>query len=314
MQVRILGSAAGGGFPQWNCACSNCARQRAGKLHSRARTQTQVAISSIPNQWYLLGASPDLLTQLAATPELCPSAESSKSPVAGVILTSADVDSVMGLLHLREFETFTIFSTPSIRRILQDENSIFRVLERARPRVEWRDLIPRQRITLNAASPSSPPSSIQIIPIATHGSYPDYVSPALRSTLPAAEASLALRIEANGYALFFAPALAVNAATHAALNDARASDVVLLDGTFWTDTELQATHRSNKSAREIGHLPLSGRDGLLAHFDVGSSKTCRKILIHINNTNPIIDEDSPEYRAVREAGWEIAYDGMSIDL
>jgi pyrroloquinoline quinone biosynthesis protein B len=312
MQVKILGSAAGGGFPQWNCACSNCARLRAGTLRSRARSQTQLAISSTSNQWYLLGASPDLPTQLAAAPDLCPSAESPKSPIAGVILTSADVDSVMGLLHLREFETFTIFSTPSVRRILQDENSLFRVLERARPPVAWRDLIPHQRITLDASNPSSPSASIQIIPIATHGSYPDYVSPELRSTLSADEASLALRIEANGNAFFFAPALAVNAASHAALNDARASDVALLDGTFWTDDELQSTHRSNKTAREIGHLPLSGRDGLLAHFD--SSKKCRKILIHINNTNPILDEDSAEHRAVREAGWEIAYDGMTIDL
>jgi pyrroloquinoline quinone biosynthesis protein B len=312
MQVKILGSAAGGGFPQWNCACSNCARLRAGTLRGLARTQTQIAISSHPNRWYLLGASPDLAMQMAAAHELCPSAESPKSPIAGVILTSADVDSVMGLLHLREFESFTIFSTSSVRRILQDENSLFRVLERSRPHVEWRDLIPRERITLGASSSSSPGSSIQIIPIATHGSYPDYVSEPLRGALPAEEATLALRIEANGNVLFFAPALAVNAGSHAALSEARTSDVALLDGTFWTDIELQSTHRSKKTAREIGHLPLSGYDGLLAQF--GSPKNCRKILIHINNTNPILDEDSAEHRAVREAGWEIAYDGMTIEL
>src|ERR1700734_2191439 len=140
MRVKVLGSGAGGGFPQWNCGCSNCMRLRAGKLHGSPRTQTQIAFSVDSKAWFLLNASPDLRMQILATPELSPLEGSRRSPIAGVFLPSADVDSVMGLLHLREFTPFHIFATPSVQRILREENTIFRVLDRARPAVQWSDL------------------------------------------------------------------------------------------------------------------------------------------------------------------------------
>src|ERR1700686_3660312 len=138
MRVTVLGSAAGGGFPQWNCACPNCSRLRAGGIRSQARSQVQVVVCPVDDKCYLLNASPDLRSQILSTPLLNPASSPRHTPIAGVILTSADVDSVVGLLHMREFQPLEIYAAPSIRRILLEENHIFRVLERAKPPVAWR--------------------------------------------------------------------------------------------------------------------------------------------------------------------------------
>src|SRR5260221_7923892 len=140
MPVTVLGFAAGGGFPQWNCACPNCSRLRAGRLCSRPRTQAQIAVCPSDSSWLLINASPDLRTQILATESLAPAKTPRDTPITGVLLTSADVDSVAGLLHLREFQPLHIYSTPSVRRILLEENHIFRVLERANPPAVWHDL------------------------------------------------------------------------------------------------------------------------------------------------------------------------------
>ena len=137
MRVRVLGSAAGGGFPQWNCGCPNCSGVRSGAVKARPRTQAQVAVSSDPSQWFLLNASPDLRQQILAAPELSVASATLGSPVSTVLLTSADVDCVMGLLHLREFQPLHIYSTLSVRRILTEENSLFHVLERSNPPLRW---------------------------------------------------------------------------------------------------------------------------------------------------------------------------------
>src|SRR3981081_42014 len=136
MRVTVLGSAAGGGFPQWNCACPNCSRLRAGSLHSKARSQASVVVCSNTGECYLLNASPDLRSQILSTPLLAPAHPPRHTPIAGILLTSADVDSVAGLLHLREFQPLHIYSTSSVRRILE-ENPIFRVLNRANPPAIW---------------------------------------------------------------------------------------------------------------------------------------------------------------------------------
>ena len=133
MRIKVLGSAAGGGFPQWNCGCRNCFALRIGRLRGRARTQTQIAFSVNSEEWFLLNASPDLRTQVLSAPELAPSEGSRRSPIAGVFLTSADVDSVAGLLHLRESTPLSIFCTPAVQRIIREQNSVFRVLDRAKP-------------------------------------------------------------------------------------------------------------------------------------------------------------------------------------
>jgi pyrroloquinoline quinone biosynthesis protein B len=316
MRIKILGSAAGGGFPQWNCACPNCRRFRDGNFHGSARTQTQIAIEANPEYahrryWTLINASPDLRSQILATKELRPFPDGNTSTaIREVYIPSADVDSLMGLLHLREFQGFRVLATPAVRRIVAEENSIFRVLGRAAPPVEWISLELAAAVdTAKHHNPEGPPLLFSRA-VSLGGEYPDYVSGKLRAALPPNEAVIGLLFDHCGKRLFVAPTLPNR---NTGWKDwAASSDVVLLDGTFWSDTELIHTGRSQKTAREIGHLPLSGPGGLLDQFP--KSSTARKILIHINNTNPILDEGSTEYRAVLESGFEIAYDGMELQL
>ena len=313
MRIKVLGSAAGGGFPQWNCACRNCRGIRDGSVRATARSQTQIAFSADPagSIWFLAPASPDLRTQILHARELCPGANNvNHSPIAGVFLPSADVDSVMGLLHLREFQNFFLFATPAVQRILKKENRIFAVLERSDPPVQWQTLSSNGRLGCHLSeTPSEAPSFIcSTIPLGD--TYPDYVSEELRRTLSAEEASIAFIFEQQSKTVFFAPS--VSGCNSEWIKPAASSDLVLIDGTFWSNNELAHTGRSKKTAREIGHLPLSGPDGLLAQFP--KTARGRKVLIHINNTNPILDEDSSERREVLDAGFEIAYDGMEFEL
>jgi pyrroloquinoline quinone biosynthesis protein B len=311
MRIKILGSAAGGGFPQWNCNCTNCQRLRNGSLRGSARTQTQIAFSPDSRIWFLVGASPDLRTQILTAPELSPSGQvSSQSPIAGVFLPSADVDAIMGLLHLREFQSFFVFATPAIQRILKKENKIFGVLDRGDPPVQWQILSSRGRLGCHLSeSPGEAPAFVcATIPLGD--AYPDYVSTELTRTLPSEEATLGLSFEHRSKSVFIAPAISGRTSEWTKL--AAAADLSLIDGTFWSDDELTHAGRSSRTARDMGHLPLSGPSGLLEQFPRNARG--RHVLIHINNTNPILDEDSPEHRAVLDAGFEIAYDGMDLEL
>jgi pyrroloquinoline quinone biosynthesis protein B len=311
MRIKILGSAAGGGFPQWNCSCSNCRRILQGTFHGTPRTQAQIAFSPDSKVWFLVSASPDLRTQVLATPELSPNhKDATHSPIAGVFLQSADVDSLMGLLHLREFQSFFIFATASVQRIVKKENKIFSVLDRADPPVQWQTLSSKGRLGCHLSeSPGEAPAFVcATIPLGD--SYPDYVSEELRRTLSTDEATLGCSFEQNGRSVFIAPSLSGRNPEWTKF--AAASDLTLIDGTFWSDDELIRIGRSKKTARDMGHLPLSGPGGLLDQFP--HSAKCRRVLIHINNTNPILDEDSPEHRAVLDAGFEIAYDGLEFKL
>jgi pyrroloquinoline quinone biosynthesis protein B len=310
MRVKVLGSAAGGGFPQWNCACPNCSGLRTAKVKACPRTQAQVAVSSDSSRWFLLNASPDLRQQILATPELSVASSAVGSPVSTILLTSADVDCVMGLLHLREFHPLHIFSTLSVRRILTEENSLFRVLMRSNPPVRWEPL-PLDRII-----PLAPPSSAgakdglfcKAVPLA--GSFPDYVSDSLKRSFPVEEAVVGLQLIHKEKRLFYAPSVpSLGENSQRSMDE---SDLALLDGTFWKEDELIQAKRSRKTARDMGHIPLSGDRGMLKWpFRLGKTK---RVIIHINNTNPVLNEESPEHRAVREAGWEIAYDGMEFNL
>ncbi|HXL21416.1 MAG TPA: pyrroloquinoline quinone biosynthesis protein PqqB [Candidatus Dormibacteraeota bacterium] len=313
MRIKILGSAAGGGFPQWNCSCRNCRLLREGSPHFHPRTQTQIAFSpdSDSSVWFLVGASPDLRSQIIAAPELAPHPnEPGHSPIGGVFLYSADVDSVMGLLHLREFQSFFVFATPGVQRILKKENRIFGVLERSDPPVQWQTLSSRGRLGCHLSeSPGESPAFIcNTLPLG--GAYPDYASEDLLRSCSPDDASVAFLLEQTGKQLFIAPSLSPHSTEWT--KPASSADLVLIDGTFWSDDELIHTGRTKKTAREIGHLPLSGPGGLLEQFPANARG--RKILLHINNTNPILDEQSAEHRAVLEAGFEIAYDGMEIAL
>jgi len=312
MRVKVLGSAAGGGFPQWNCNCPNCSAIRRGVFKGRHRSQAQVAISPNPSAWFLLNASPDLRQQLNSAPELLPSGGGAGSPISTILLTSADVDCVMGLLHLREFQPLHIFSTPAVRRILTEENSIFQVLSRSSPPVRWENLLLDRLIAVLPPSKPGAKDGLFCKALSLLGNFPDFVGDALRQNLSPEEAIVGLEFIHKEKRMFYAPSLpGLGESWHRAVEE---SDLALLDGTFWEEDELVATGRSHKSAREMGHLPLSGAHGLLYQpFRPGKAKT-RRVLIHFNNTNPVLNEESPEHLAVREAGFEIAYDGMELEL
>src|SRR5579864_1579971 len=245
MRVKILGSAAGGGFPQWNCVCSNCSRFRAGALRGSARMQTQIAFSPDPDGkiWFLVCASPDLRSQILAHPELAPWADSATHfPIAGVFLPSADVDSVVGLLHLREFQPFFVFSTAGVQRVLKKENKIFGVLDRAEPPVQWQVLSSKGRLGCHLSeSPGEAPAFV-CVTTALGGTYPDYVSEELLRTLSTEESSIGFVFEQKGKSLLFAPSLSGRNAEWT--KPAASSDFVLIDGTFWSDDELVRTGRS----------------------------------------------------------------------
>jgi len=282
-------------------------------MRGRVRTQTQIAFTPDPDGkvWFLVSASPDLRAQILATPELTPQSKSeTQSPIAGVFLPSADVDSVMGLLHLREFQSFFVFAAAAVQRILKKENKIFSVLDRADPSVQWQVLSSKGRLGCHLSeSPGEAPAFV-CVTMPLGGAYPDYVSEELQRTLSPDDATVGFVFEQKAKSVFIAPSL--SGRNPEWTKAAASSDLVLIDGTFWSDDELIKTGRSKKTAREIGHLPLSGADGLLEQFP--KSAKGRRVLIHINNTNPILDEDSPEHRAALDAGFEIAYDGMEFEL
>jgi len=314
MQVNILGSAAGGGFPQWNCACPNCRALRAGNFHGKARTQTQVAVSADSRAWFLLGASPDLRAQIEATPELHPRANESgqgarQSPIAGAVLANADIDHVLGLLLLRELQPLRVYATKSIRRILTKDNSMFAMLQRVPDQVAWIEFLPGAQFPLLDPAGEDSGLRCRALPLGTH--FPAYVSPPRRSQLAPLEASLGLIIESpSGSRLAYMPA--VPRLDASLLKQLDSCDAVLFDGTFWTAEELICIQGSGQTAYDMGHIPVSSPDGSLVRLAQLSRP--RKIYLHINNTNPMLNEAGPEFRQVRDAGWEIAEDGWQFEL
>jgi pyrroloquinoline quinone biosynthesis protein B len=310
MRIKVLGSAAGGGFPQWNCGCSNCSRFRAGSLKGGARTQAQLAVSLSPSNWLLLNASPDLRQQLLRDADFAPSGRTRSTPIYGVVLTSADTDCVMGLLHLREFQPLHIYATDGVRRVLTEENSLFKTLERSTPPVEWNTLPLDRPTPLFLRGPSAGDSSLCCRAVPLHGEFPDYLSERLRTSLPREEAVIGLELTEAGKRLFYAPSLPGHGEEWK--RSLAQSQLAFVDGTFWTDNELIDVRGEGKRAREIGHVPLSGPGGLLEQLP--AAQNARRVLIHLNNTNPVLDEASEANRTVREAGWEVAWDGMEFSL
>jgi pyrroloquinoline quinone biosynthesis protein B len=278
MRVRVLGSAAGGGFPQWNCRCETCEAARAGE-RARPRTQSSLAIRGADGPWFLVNASPDARQQLETLAPMHAGVRA--SPISGVLLTDAEIDHTAGLLLLRESTTpLRVFGDARIEAALQ--GTLVRMLQRFCG-VEWHTLEPERSRPLEG-------SSLVVEPF------------------QAGEATgLVFR---DGGVVTYVPGLAN-------LDDdviARlaASDVVLVDGTFWRDDDLARLGISDRSARDMGHVPLAGPGGLLE--PLSRLERPRKVLVHINNTNPILLEDSPEREQVARAGVEVAYDGLEVDV
>lgn len=309
MRVKILGSAAGGGFPQWNCACPNCSAVRAGTFPGKARTQTQVAITSDNRSWFLLGASPDLRAQIEATPELQPRDGVRQSPIAGAVLANADLDHVLGLLLLRELQPLRVYATASTRRILTEDNSMFAMLQRVANQAAWTDFTPGVSFPLSTPAGEDSGLRCRALSLGTH--YPAYVSAKRQSAFAAGEASLGLMIDSSsGKRLAYMPAVPI--ADEALLAELNSADVLLFDGTFWSDDELIRVQGAGQTARQMGHIPVSSAEGSLSKL--AGLRRPRKIYVHINNTNPMLNEAGPEHRQVRDAGWEIAEDGWQFDL
>jgi pyrroloquinoline quinone biosynthesis protein B len=312
MQVKILGSAAGGGFPQWNCACPNCRSLRAGTFRGKPRTQAQVAISSDSERWFLLGASPDLRAQIEANPDLHPRTvddATRHSPICGAVLLNADIDHVLGILLMRELHPLNAYATLSVRRILTEDNSMFVMLNRVDGQLKWTEISTSK--TFSLLTPLGEDSGLRGRTLSLGRHYPAYVSRRRQADLIRQEASLGLIIEApSGKRLAYMPA--VPQIDDVLLKEADSADVLLFDGTFWSDDELIRIQGSGQSSQEMGHVPVSSPTGSLAQL--AHLKCPRKIYMHVNNTNPILDETSAEYREVRDAGWEIAEDGWQFEL
>jgi pyrroloquinoline quinone biosynthesis protein B len=303
MRFKVLGSAAGGGFPQWNCACPNCRRVREGTFSGNPRTQAQLAWSTAPGEWTLLNASPDLRVQIDATPELWPSNGIRHSPIRDVILTGAEVDQSLGLLLLREFHSFRVHATASVRRILTEDNSMFGVLARFPGQVTWHDLPVQGPYSAGGACLEAMPMS---------AGFPGFVNASRSAELNAAEAAVGLFVspQSGGHKLAFLPG--TGCVSDALLERLDTCDVVLFDGTFWSDEEPSRIPGITRTARQMGHLPISGAGGSLDRLS--GLRRPRKIFIHINNTNPILDEASLERRMATDSGWEVAWDGMELTL
>ena len=233
MRVKVLGSAAGGGFPQWNCGCSNCRRFRLGEIHATARSQAQLAVSADDQHWFLLGASPDLRYQIEACPELQPRHQGRNSPISGVVLTCADLDHALGLLLLREWQRLTLYSTVTVRRILLESNTVFALLQRMPGQITWKDETLGQPFELT--TPDGLHSGIIARLLGLPGSLPAY-TPA-QSDVSSNEAVSALIVESPpGDRMAYIPGLpAIDDALFAELQQCQ---TILVDGTFWTDDEL----------------------------------------------------------------------------
>jgi pyrroloquinoline quinone biosynthesis protein B len=306
VRIRVLGSAAGGGFPQWNCNCRNCSGVRNGTVRAAPRTQSSIAVGgSDPDAWALVNVSPDILAQLKAHPDLQPARAMRDSAVAGIVLVDAQIDHTAGLLMLREStRPLAVWCTDAAYADLTGGNPIFGVLghycgvDRRRldcageefsvegvAGVRWR--------ALAVASKPAPYSPHRAAPIAGDN------------------VALVIGDELSGRTAVYAPGLArVEPALWSALE---AAACVLVDGTFWSDEEMVVQGLSAKRARDLGHLPQSGAGGMLEWL-AKLPRATRRILIHVNNTNPILDEDSPQRAALERAGVEVAWDGMEIGL
>jgi len=293
--LRVLGSAAGGGSPQWNCGCPVCAAVRS--RPQLARTQSSVAVSADGRQWFLINVSPDVRAQIEAFPGLHPHGDRT-TPLQAVLLTDAELDHTLGLLLLREADGLRLYTTPAVHKTLCDGSGVLRTLERYCP-IEWQAVVP------GADMPLADGLSCRAFDVRTtkrdrfgtgtdHGRVVGY----------------RLTDQRGGGTLVYLPG--VQALTPALRAEIEGCDCLLIDGTCWRDDELIRLGLASKTAREMGHLPISGPDGSLAQvrsLDVG-----RTIFVHMNNTNPILLEDTPERRVLADSGMEVAMDGLEVEV
>lgn len=302
MKIVVLGAAAGGGFPQWNSNAEGCRRARSGDPAAASRTQAGLAVSHDGERWFLLNASPDLRQQIERTPVLHPQAQGPirSSPIAGVVLTGGDVDVIAGLLTLRERQPFTLHATGRIHAVL-DANPIFEVLAR--------DVVLRQIQALDA--PFALDEALTATLFAVPGKAPLYLEEGgAAPPIVVDGTTVGAEVSDGRYRLVFIPGCA--AMTPALAQRLAGADLVFFDGTLWRDDEMIQAGLGPKTGRRMGHMSLDGPDGVIEAFrdlDVG-----RKVVIHINNSNPVLLAESPQRAQAQAAGWAIAHDGLEITL
>jgi pyrroloquinoline quinone biosynthesis protein B len=305
MFIVVLGSAAGGGFPQWNCNAPTSKGVRDGTLRAKARSQASIAVSADGRDWLLINASPDFRQQQLKTPSLWPQQGLRHTPIKAVLLTSAEIDHIAGLLSMRESQAFTLWATDRVHEILA-ENPIFGALSPTYVERRSFDLA-----TAWAIAGADGPLGLTIEPFPVPGKVPLFLESRHTGNLAgSAGDTIGLRIAAGDRAFFYIPGCAE--LTPALRDRLSGADLVFFDGTLWSDDELVRLGVSQKTGQRMGHMSIDGEGGTIAAFR--DLDVRRKIFIHVNTTNPILDEDSTAHTAIRAAGWEVAEDGMEIRL
>jgi pyrroloquinoline quinone biosynthesis protein B len=303
MKIRVLGAGAGGGFPQWNCNCNNCRRIRRGEMSGKTRTQSSIAVSTDHRNWLLINASPDIRAQLEAFPAIQPKEGVRDTGIRAILLIDSQIDHTTGLLMLREGKPLDIYCTEMVRQDLTTGFPVFNMLSHY-------CTVNHHLVPTDGGSFMIPGiDDLRFYTQALKSKAPPY-SPHRQDPHDGDNIGLIVEQISTGKKLFYSPGLG-EIEPHV-MDAMQAADCVMVDGTFWTDDEMCTQQISQKRAREIGHLPQSGEGGMIEVLN-GIGKA-RKILIHINNTNPILDEDSDERKILDAAGIEVAFDGLEIDL
>lgn len=304
MQIQVLGSAAGGGFPQWNCNCDMCKGHRDGTITSRARTQSSIAVSQNGVDWVLINTSPDILQQIKSFPALQPARKKRDTGIAAIILTDAQIDHVTGLLMLREGCPHEVYCTKQVKQDLTEGFPLFKVLDSY-----------NGGLNLNIIDPEEQSFQIEKIEDLIFTVYPllsnaPPYSPHRDNPEAGDNVGLLITNKQKNQSVFYAPGIGV--IEKQVIDAVELADCILIDGTVWTNDEMRLRGVGEKLGTEMGHLPQSGEGGMIEFLDTLTNK--RKVLIHINNTNPILDENSAEREFLDEHNIEVAYDGMNIQI
>lgn len=310
MHIKVLGAAAGGGFPQWNCNGHMSANVRAGKSGFAPRTQSSLAVSANGTDWVLLNASPDLRQQINQTPELWPPANGPlrSSPIKAAVLTNGDVDHIIGLINLREGQPFSLYGSGRVLATLK-ANSVFNVLNP--------DHVSRQELPMDeptALKGAGIDLGITIEAFDVPGKVALYLEDASQGANFGTQKgdTIGLRVSepATGKSFFYIPGCAT--IDEPLANRLQGAELVFFDGTLFTDDEMISQGLSHKSGQRMGHMSMSGPEGSMAAFK--PLNVARRIYVHINNSNPALDDNSPQRKATKDAGWDVAFDGMEVRL
>ncbi|MBI3780248.1 MAG: pyrroloquinoline quinone biosynthesis protein PqqB [candidate division NC10 bacterium] len=307
MRVRVLGSGAGGGFPQWNCNCDNCRGVRSGTRRAKPRTQSSIAVSADGVRWYPINASPDIRQQIESFSALHATGSVRGTPIQAILLTNADIDHITGLLSLREFQPLCIYSTKQVMDWVLEPNAVFRAIRLFPSQCTWKTVITSGRHEIIGVDGRD--SGLRYEAFAVPSKPPAYLMDLVSDW---SEETIGYKITdvTSGRSLAYVPGIKqIDPEMLAILGGC---NCLFFDGTFWSDDELIKLGIAQKSALAIGHIPIGGPDGSLRKL--ATLRDVRKIYIHINNTNPILIEDSSERQAVEDTGCEVAFDGMDLEV